>query len=135
MAQYFFPAIFTAETNGHYQINFPDLGNCYTQGDNLREAYEMAKDVLCLTLYDREETNQPIPQPSSPQEITINKDSFIVIIEADTLDYRMFYDHKAVKKTLTIPSWLNKMAIREGVNFSYILQNALKEKLNISKRS
>lgn len=135
MAKYLFPAIFTPETDNRYSISFPDLENCYTQGDNLQDAYEMAEDVLCLCLYDMEESKKQIPQPSNPQNINVNKNSFIAIIGADTLDYRMFYDNKAVKKTLTIPQWLNTMAEREGVNFSYILQHALKEKLNIQDRT
>lgn len=95
----------------------------------------MAEDVLCLILYKMEENNEDIPTPSNPKDIQVNDNSFVAIIRADTLEYRMFYDNKAVKKTLTIPQWLNTMAERKGVNFSNVLQTALKEKLGIQDRS
>lgn len=134
MSKYLFPAVFTPESNGSYSVNFPDIEGCYTQGNNLKEAYEMAEDVLCLCLYDMEETNKPIPSPSNPKDIVKDDNSFVAIIGVDTLEYRMFYDNKAVKKTLTIPQWLNTMAEREGVNFSYVLQSALKRQLGITDR-
>lgn len=134
MAKYIFPAIFSQEDNGSFSVSFPDIDNCYTQGDDLQDAYEMAEDVLCLFLYKMEEASENIPTPSNPKDIQVNDNSFVAIIGADTLEYRMFYDNKAVKKTLTIPQWLNTMAEREGVNFSYVLQSALKEKLGIQDR-
>ncbi len=133
MAKYVFPAVFTKENDGQYFIKFPDLKNCYTQGDNLLEAYDMASDVLCLCLYNLEEKGESIPDPSNPEDIKVN-DGFVALIGADTLEYRMFYDNKAIKKTLSIPQWLNTLAEREGVNFSYVLQTALKEKLGIHER-
>ena len=131
MAKYLFPAIFTPETNGIYSINFPDVEGCYTQGDDLQDAYDMAEDALCLRLYDLEESNEPIPTPSNPADIPFTHGSFIALIGVDTLEYRKFYDNKAVKKTLTIPQWLNSMAEREGINFSQVLQSALKDQLGV----
>ncbi|SHN81230.1 type II toxin-antitoxin system HicB family antitoxin [Desulfitobacterium chlororespirans] len=131
MAKYLFPAIFTPETNGIYSTNFPDVEGCYTQGDDLQDAYDMAEDVLCLRLYELEESNEPIPTPSNPADIPFTHGSFIALIGVDTLEYRKFYDNKAVKKTLTIPQWLNSMAEREGINFSQVLQNALKDQLGV----
>ena len=106
MAKYIFPAVFSQETDGIFSVSFPDIENCYTQGDDLQDAYEMAEDVLCLILYKMEENNENIPTPSNPKDIQVNDTSFMAIIGADTLEYRMFYDNKAVKKTLTIP-WQN----------------------------
>ncbi len=98
MAKYIFPTIFTQEQDSGYSITFPDLERCYSQGDNLEDAYEMAADVLCLTLYDMEESKEPIPKAFHPKDIHVDKDSFIVLVATDTLEYRMFYDNKAVKK-------------------------------------
>jgi antitoxin HicB len=134
MAKYIFPAVFNQEDDGSFSVSFPDIDNCYSQGDDLQDAYEMAEDVLCLILYKMEENNENIPTPSNPRDIQVNDTSFVAIIGADTLEYRMFYDNKAVKKTLTIPQWLNTMAERKGVNFSHVLQSALKEKLGIQDR-
>ncbi len=134
MAKYAYPAIFTQEDSGMYSINFPDFKACFTQGDNLQDGLDMANDVLCLTLYDLEESNSKIPMPSNPLEITVDKNEFVTLVSCDTLVYRRYYDNKAVKKTLTVPAWLNAIAEREGINFSQTLQNALKEKLNIENR-
>ena len=93
----------------------------------MQEAYENAEDALCLMLYDMEECGEKIPQASRPADIKTKGDAFVSIVPCDTLDYRRQYDNKAVKKTLTIPSWLNTMAEREGINFSATLQDALKQ--------
>ncbi len=133
MAKYTYPAIFTQEESGVYSINFPDFEACFTQGDDLQNGLEMANDVLCLVLYDSEERSGDIPTPSNPLDIKVDKNSFISLVSCDTLEYRKFYDNKAIKKTLTVPAWLNTMAEREGVNFSQLLQSALKETLHINR--
>ena len=131
MAKYIYPAIFSRE-GSFYNIRFPDIENCYTQGESLQDAYEMASDVLCLTLYNLEEENAPIPQASDIAACKTGKDEFSTLIACDTLEYRQYYDSKADKKTLTIPAWLNTMSEREGINFSAVLQNALKAELKLN---
>ena len=133
MAKYVFPAIFTQEDKG-YSIAFPDLEGCYTEGDNLQDGCDMAEDALCLVLYDMEENKKIVPKPSDPKSIKVDSKSFVTLISCDTLEYRKFYDSKAVKKTLSIPSWLNKMAESSGINFSATLQGALKQQLHIEDR-
>lgn len=128
--KYVYAAIFTQDEDG-ININFPDFESCYTSAPTLIEAMEMAKDVLALTLYDLEERKVEIPKSTLIYGLKVDKHSFTSYIESDTMEYRKFYENKAVKKTLTIPSWLNVMAEREGVNFSSVLQNALKQELNI----
>lgn len=133
MAKYLYPAIFQKE-NTFYSVRFPDLECCYTQGDNLQDAFEMAEDVLCLTLYQLEEKGEVIPEPSELNQIHTKNDEFVSLVSCDTLEYRQFFDNRAVKKTLTIPSWLNTMSEKQGLNFSAILQNALKQELHITDR-
>jgi len=133
MAKYIYPAIFTKE-GGFYTVRFPDLENCYTQGDGLQEAYEMASDVLCLTLYNLEEKKASIPPASETSAVKTEKGEFVSLVACDTLEYRQYYDNRAVKKTLTIPAWLNTMSEREGINFSAVLQAALKKELSITGR-
>ncbi len=134
MAKYIYPAIFIKEESGAYTIRFPDLESCYTQGDSIQEAYEMASDILCLTLYNLEEEKAKIPPASEITSLKIGKDEFASLIACDTMEYRQFYDNRAIKKTLTIPAWLNTMSEREGINFSAVLQNALKQELRITDR-
>lgn len=133
MARYVYPAIFTQEEEGGFSIRFPDLENCFTDADGLIEGMQMANDVLCLTLYDMEQNQKKIPSASDVANIQklVREDEFVTLIACDTIEYRKFYDNKAVKKTLSIPSWLNDMAERAGINFSGTLQEALKQQLNI----
>lgn len=135
MAKYAYPAVFTPEENGLYSVNFPDVPSCYTDGEGIADALEMANDVLCLRLYDIEESGEAIPAPSPIKAIKTDesKGEFVTLVACDTVEYRKFYDNKAVKKTLTIPNWLNTIAERSNVNFSQVLQEALTEKLGLDQ--
>jgi len=126
--KYVYPAIFTEEQSGQYSVVFPDFESCYTSGDSLAEAIEMAEDVLVLTLYDMEEDNLPIPKASPIHSVKSN--DIVSLIACDTIEYRKLYDNKAVKKTLTIPNWLNTEAEKRNINFSSVLRDALIEQLN-----
>jgi len=132
MAKYVYPAIFTPEKEGGYSVLFPDLEGCYTQGDDLPDALEMAKDVLELTLYDYETENKAIPAPSNQKDMKTKNDEFVSLVSADTLNYSRMYNTKAVKKTLTIPEWLNFRAEAANAPYSQILQQGLKTYLNIN---
>lgn len=127
--RYAYPAIFTPETDGGFSVVFPDLEGCYTCGDTLADTIMMAQDVLALVLYGYEHDFREIPAPSAPSEISFGQDEFINFISCDTLAYRKMYNNRAVKKTLTIPEWLNEAAISAGLNFSQILQEALMAKI------
>ena len=133
MSKYLYPALFEKEDCG-YSVSFPDLEGCVTSGETLEEALEMAQDALCLMLYDMEESGQPAPKSSPVKSISAEGENFVSLVACDTIEYRKFYDNKAVKKTLSIPSWLNTMAERDGVNFSAVLQEGLKERLHIVDR-
>ena len=131
--KYAFTAVFTPEENGLYSINFPDLQGCYTSGDDISDAVYMAQDALCLSLYDLEQDEKPIPEASRPQDIQTIGEQFTSVIAVDTDTYRRFYENKSVKKTLTIPMWLNERAEQANVNFSGVLQSALKELLLVQE--
>ena len=125
MEKYAYPAIFTPEKNGAFSILFPDLDGCYTCGDSLEDGIEMAQDALALTLYGYEKDQREIPLPSTPSALSLKGNEFVNYIACDTLKYRKMYNSKAVKKTLTIPEWLNEAAVSMGLNFSQVLQEAL----------
>jgi len=133
MAKYVYPAIFTREDDGGYSVLFPDIESCYTGGDDMSDAIEMAEDVLCLVLYDMEQAGKVIPPPSSCKDIKADKNSVVSLVHCDTETYRRFYENKKVKKTLSIPLWLNEQAERANINFSGVLQEALKTHLHIQE--
>lgn len=132
MGKYVYPAVFTEEESGLYAVNFPDLESCYTSGENLTDAFEMAEDVLALTLYEYERDGKTIPDPSDCKTIMVKENEFVNYVSADTLYYQKKFNKRAVKKTLTIPEWLNDLAVAQNVNFSKTLQEALALKLKIS---
>ncbi len=125
MAKYAYPAVFTKEKEGGYSICFRDLEGCYTCGDSIEEGLEMAEDVLALALYGYETNGKKIPEPSLLSEIALAPNEFVSYVKCDTMEYRKMYNSKAVKKTLTIPEWLNEEAMAAGINFSQVLQEAL----------
>ena len=89
----------------------------------------MAEDALALVLYGYEKDGREIPSPSDPASLSLSANEFVNWIACDTLKYRKMYNNKAVKKTLTIPEWLNESATNMGLNFSQVLQDALMEKI------
>ena len=133
MPKYVYPAIFEKEPEGGYSVYFPDIEGCYTQGEDLAETVENAEDALCLALYDLEEKGAVIKEASDISALTVKDGDFTSLISCDTIEYRRYFDSKAVKKTLTIPNWLNVMSERANINFSAVLQKALMQELNIER--
>ncbi len=128
---YVYPAIFTPEENGAYSIRFPDIENCFTCGDDIEDGMKMAEDALALMIYSNyEKPGVEVPASSPIKDLKLEADEFATYIVCDTTEYRKKFGTKAVKKTLTIPEWLNEAAMQERINFSQVLQDALKEKLN-----
>ena len=127
---YYYPAIFTTEDVG-FSVRFPDLPGCFTEGDTIEEAYKMS--TLAIGLYaDNNDGEFVFPEASAPNSIVLEKDEFLMLIEFNLIEYLKNTSDKAVKKTLTIPSWLNNLAEQNNVNFSNVLQNALIEQLKVN---
>lgn len=127
MKKYVYPAVFTEEDNGMYSVEFKDLESCYTCGDDINDAVLNAQDVLSMVLYRYEREGKDIPKPSSVSDIKVDDKSFVSYIVGDIETYRRMHNNKAVKKTLTIPEWMNEAAIAQNINFSQVLQEALTE--------
>ena len=128
--KYCFPAVFLPEENG-YSVEFPDIENCFTCGETLEEAMEMAEDALEMMLTDMEDKKETIPAGRMPQKIHAPENAIVSLILADTTAYRKRVSNQAVKKTLSIPQWLNTAAEKANVNFSQTLQEALIAKLGV----
>ena len=122
---FIYPAIFHKENNS-YWVEFPDLEGCQTYGDTLNETMEYAQEALSAYLLTLLEQNLPLAQPSDISSLSYGSDSFITLVTCDINQYK---DTKAVKKTLTIPAWLNERALAMNINFSQVLQEALLTKI------
>ncbi|MDL2264599.1 type II toxin-antitoxin system HicB family antitoxin, partial [Synergistaceae bacterium OttesenSCG-928-I11] len=127
-------AVFTPE-DGKILVTVPDLPGCHTFGESLADALYMAQDAAEMWLWDAENQNESIPLASDREEVVARFEvgnTFVSMVAADTDDYRRRNDTRAVKKTLSIPSWLNYEAERANAPFSQILQQGLKEYLHLS---
>lgn len=131
-----YPACMYEEDDGGYSVEVPDLKGCCTQGNTLQEALEMAQDAALGWILTSIEDNEEIPQASKIEDIELeNQNGFKTLLLLDIDQYTQKYGSKqSVKKTLTIPSWLNKRAEKIGVNFSQTLQDALLSKIANFKR-
>jgi len=129
--KYIYPALFRPLDDGTYYVRVPDLPGCQTEGHNLQDAYDMVQDAISMWICDSEDSHEPIPEASDIHGFAHADPEFISLVSVDTKAYRAAIDNRAVKKTLTIPSWLNRKAEEQGVNFSQVLQSALKQQLNI----
>ena len=124
-----YPVIFTKLSDG-YMAYVPDF-EVNTQGDSLAEAIEMSRDAIGMIGIDKEDDGLQIPNPSEAKSYQCNENEFISMVDIDFLEYRKAADNRSVKKTLTIPSWLNAKAEKEHINFSSVLQSALKQQLHV----
>ena len=122
-----YPACFYKEKDGQYTVIFPDLNHLATCGTDLQNAMKMATDCLAGFLYEPSELNTI----DVNEEYNDYAEAFVNIVSVDVEAYAKEHFTKAVKKTLTIPKWLNDAAIAKKLNFSKILQDALKHELNI----
>lgn len=129
MNKLFYPAVFHQAEEGGFWISFPDFPECLTEGDDMAQAYEMAVDALGLAITSREAEKEAIPQATEPSTICLEPNSFLMVVEFDLLAYKKRTNSNAVKKTLSIPEWLNEEAVALGVNFSQVLQEALISKI------
>lgn len=126
---YTFPAVFIPESVGGYSVLFPQLDGCVTQGDTFEEARSMAIEAMSLHLYGMEEDGEEIPVPD--MNVHAASGELVVPITAWMTPFRDEMKNRAVKKTLTIPAWLNDAAEKRHVNYSQILQSALKDYLGV----
>ena len=127
MSKILYPAIFSTEKDGIF-VRFPDLDGCCTQGTSIPDAYEMAEEALPLYIISLEDSKNNIPKPSDIKTFKLKDNEFASYISGDTLKYRKRLDNRAVKKTLTIPKWMNDEGKKRNINFSQVLQDALSKK-------
>ncbi|MBO6266936.1 MAG: type II toxin-antitoxin system HicB family antitoxin [Synergistaceae bacterium] len=137
-----YPGIFVQDTQGRYTVIFPDLNHLATCGDDMQEAMVMAVDCLAGYIHSEHRDGHTVPQASSLEQIDFGAEHidendpdiarvFVNLVSVDVEEYARNHFNKAVKKTLSIPQWLNDMAIAQKINFSKVLQAALKRELGV----
>ena len=127
---YIYPAIFYPENDGRYSVIFPDLNDLATYGNNLADAFAMAQEACGQYLFTSLRDGDPLPAASDISNVEKDDNAAFVNLVCVNLDeYARAYDDKAVKKTLTIPAWLNSACENAGINYSKVLRDALIAKL------
>jgi predicted RNase H-like HicB family nuclease len=115
-------------------VYVPDF-DINTQGTDEADAMEMARDAIGIMGSDMEDENESLPKPTQLSDIITGNDEIITLVDVDFSEYRRKNDMRVVRKNCTIPSWLNFEAIKAGVNFSAVLQSALKQELHLDDRA
>jgi predicted RNase H-like HicB family nuclease len=131
--KYVYPVIFTPE-EGHMLVSVPDLPGLHTFGKDLADAIYMAQDAIEMWLWDAENKSEPIPKASGmadAERFLESGEQIVSLVAADTDEYRKQTETRAVKKTLSIPAWLNARAEKANAPFSQILQEGLKAYLQV----
>lgn len=133
---------FIAEDKGDFLVYVPDM-DIYTEGKNIADAIEMARDAIGLKGIDYEDDGKELPVPSTVDEAIkkAKEDTevfdysigILTLVDIDFLEYRKRIDNKTVRRNVTLPNWLNVEAEKAHINVSRVLQEALMAKLNVSR--
>ena len=124
--RYFYPAVFTYEPGQEIAVTFPDL-DVATSGENEDDALISARELLGITLYGLEEDGEEIPAPTPLPNVSAEQNERVVLVDVYMPSIRMAQVNRSVNRTVTLPAWLNAAALEKNVNFSQILQDALKK--------
>ena len=131
--RYVFPAVLTYEEGYEIAVTFPDLPGCATSGEDDAEALAMGKEALGLHLWGMELDGDEIPSPSKIKDIELEDGEVVAMVEVYMPSVRLAQENKSVNRTVTLPAWLNAKALEQGVNFSQVLQDALKRGMGITE--
>ena len=128
MSMTFYPAVFhkADQSEKGYWVEVPDLPGCFSQGDSMEEAFKEVQEAVGLYLDENNDFNKPSPIEKIQQDFPGES---VMLVPYDSVAYAKKYKNKAIKKTLSIPEWLNEEASKRGVNFSQVLQEALINKI------
>ena len=130
--RYIFPAVFDYADDG-ISIEFPDLPGCFPCAHSDEEALKNAQEAMALHLFSMEKDGEEITEATPVPQLHPKSNQAIVLIDVWMPAFRDQMENKAIKKTLTIPKWLNDLAEQKNVNFSHVLQNALKSYLGVNE--
>ena len=128
--RYCFPAVFSYEEGQEISVFFPDL-DMATSGVNDDDALLSARELLGCVLYGLEEDEEEIPVPTPLADVRVGDNERSVLIDVYMPSIRMAHVNRSVNRTVTLPAWLNAAALERNVNFSQVLQDALKDLLGI----
>ena len=128
--RYYYPAVFTYEDGQEIAVEFPDF-DVATSGTDDRDALLSARECLGITIMGYEEDGEQLPRASHLADITLADNERAILVDVFMPSIRMANENKSVNRTVTLPAWLNAAALENNVNFSQVLQDALRDRLKI----
>ena len=128
--RYFYPAVFTYAPDQEIAVDFPDL-KVATSGTNEDDALISARELLGCVLFGLEEDGEEIPAPTPLSDMKVKENERAVLVDVYMPSIRMAQVNRSVNRTVTLPAWLNAAALEHNVNFSQVLQDALKAQLHM----
>lgn len=130
--RYYYPAVFTYEDDQEIAVTFPDL-DVATSGVDEADALNSARELLGIVIFGLEEDNETIPKASKLTDIKLEENEKSILVDVYMPSIRNANVNKSVNRTVTLPAWLNSTAVEHNINFSQLLQDALKHELNIAQ--
>lgn len=131
--KYIYTALFTPIEDGSgYYAKVPDLPGCITTGNSLSDAIDQITDAMSAWLVVAGDEGEPIAPPSPQEKLSVDAGTICSLISADTIEYRAQTDTRAVRKNVSLPSWMVRLADKRGINCSQVLQDALRTLLDNS---
>ena len=124
-----YPIILIWDKNEYY-VEIPDF-EIGTQGKDLADAIEMARDAIGIMGIDMEDDGEKIPTPSSMASVTVPDGALVSLVDVDFAEYRRRSDMRTVRRNVSLPGWLDEAASEAGINVSAVLQAALKKELQL----
>ena len=128
--RYFYPAVFGYEDGQEISVVFPDL-DVATSGETDEDALLSARELLGCVMYGLEEDGAEIPIPSRLDQLHAAANERIVLVDVYMPSVRMAENNRSVNRTVTLPAWLNAAALERNINFSQVLQEALKQQIEV----
>ena len=128
--RYFYPAIFSYEEGKEIAVVFPDF-DVATSGVDEDDAFLSARECLGITIWGYEDDKEELPAATLVKDIPVKENERVMLIDVFMPSIRMANVNKSVNRTVTLPAWLNALALENNINFSQVLQDALKERLNL----
>ena len=128
--RYFYPAVFTYEPDCEIAVTFPELGVA-TSGVNEQDALMSARDLLGIAIFGMEQDGEELPEPTHVNAVDVDDNERAVLVDVYMPSVRMANVNKSVTRTVTLPAWLNALAMENGMNFSQVLQEGLRQRLAV----
>jgi predicted RNase H-like HicB family nuclease len=127
---YVYPVIFSREDDGSLCVYAPDIPGCVTEARDYADGVAKIREGICGMLYAMERGGLTVPEPSAPGGVSLDPGDVIALVDAPLEDYKRRVGNRAVRRTISIPEWMDDLASRSGISLSQITQDALRKTLN-----